>query len=138
MRTFAAATFIALFSSGVSAAEWRLVGHDPFSPGIEIYLEMETLELMETDTYYVVKLTVHPVEQWGIESEDGSLDRRYPHRSMLEVKIYDCARTMDAVGQRVYFKGTRPVRGEEVLRIVEDDTNLYPPMFHDPVYQEIC
>lgn len=138
MRILAAATSILLLASSASAGEWRLIGHDPFSPDIEIYLEMETLELVEKDTYYAVRLMVHPVEQWGIEREDGSLDRRYPYRSMLEVKIYDCARTMDAVGQRVYFEGTRPAQGEEVLRIVEDDTNLYPPMFHDPIYREIC
>lgn len=132
MRTAASTVAALVLATTATAAEWRLIGHDPLSPDIEIYLEMESLELMEDDTYYVVTLTVHPVEQWGIERDDGSLDRRYPHRSIMQIKAYDCARMMDAVGQTVYFAGARPARNEEVHRVVEDETRLYPPPLSRP------
>ncbi len=138
MRFFASVASFLFAATGAIAAEWQLVGHDPFSPDIEIYLDMESLELVEADTYYAVTLTVHPVEQWGIEREDGTLDRRYPHRSVMQVKIYDCSRTMDALGQSVYFSGTRPSRDQQVHRVIEDDTLLYPPFLHDPIYSKIC
>lgn len=135
---------IAFLSPPASAAadNWESIGHDPLVVDSEIFLRRDALEDLGEGNYYVITLTVHPVTVRGIDLPTANGETRYetrfPHRSYVNISIYDCPRRKSAVGQTLYFSGTRPKEDELVYKHVEDAPMMLPEMLDDPVYDVVC
>lgn len=134
----------ALLSSPASAISenWDLIGQDALVAGTKIFLKRDALEGLGEGNLYVMTLTVYPMTVRGIDlpTADGETryDTRYPHRSYVQISVYDCPRRMSAVGQTLYFSGTRPKENELVYKQVEDEALLLPEVFDDPVFNVVC
>lgn len=136
-------SFIFLSSPASAMADnWELIGQDPLVADTEIFLKRNALEDLGEGNLYVMTLTVYPMTVRGIDlpTADGETryDTRYPHRSYVQISVYDCPRRMSAVGQTLYFSGTRPKESELVYKYVEDEALLYPEIFKNPVFDVIC
>jgi hypothetical protein len=103
-RYFIAMAAIALMSSTApaDADSWELIGQDPLSDDTEIFIRRDALEDLGDSSFYVVTLTVHPATVRGIDQPRSNgetyYDTNYPHRSYVEISVYDCQRRMTALG----------------------------------------
>ena len=126
----------------VFAQGWELIGRGAFADDTETFLRRDALEDVGEGQFYVTTLTVHPVTVRGIDlpTSNGETyyDTNYPHRSYIQISIYDCRRRMIAVGQTLYFSGSRPEEDELVYKHVEDEPMLFPEIFVDPVFNAVC
>lgn len=125
-----------------AADSWELIGRGPLVNDTEIFLRRDALENLGESNFYVVTLTVHPVTVRGIElpTSNGETyyDTKYPHRSYVQISVYDCPRRMIAVGGTLYFSGSRPKKDELVYKHIEDEPMLLPEIFIDPVFNVVC
>lgn len=134
----------ALLSSPASAIadSWELIGQDALAADTKIFLKRDALEDLGEGNLYVMTLTVYPITVRGIDlsTADGETryDTRYPHRSYVQISVYDCPRRMSAVGQTLYFSDIRPKENELIYKHVEDEAILLPEVFDDPVFNVVC
>lgn len=121
---------------------WKFLGESSDGSRTKVFLKTDAVEDWGDGNFFVTSLLVSPVTQLGIAvyDFDGTehIDDRYPYKSKVVLAVYDCKRRLSAQARAFYYEGEIPTKDGVVYEEVENDPLLFPEIFIDPIFAEVC